>query len=103
MRHAGTGSAAEWDELHAQLHELEALMEETEVPPPLLSTYWELSADLIATIEEMATVVAALRTGVLDQRERVTRYRAMRQRVLGLQARTQEISLDAEGGGAETW
>ena len=94
-RRQGEGTAAQWAELEAHLRELEVLMEETEVPPALLSAYWELSADLIALIEEMSPVLTAVRTGVLEAREASDRYRVMRQRVLGLQARAQEISLDA--------
>jgi hypothetical protein len=100
----GDGSVADWAELEAQLRELEVLMEVTDVPPPLLSTYWELSADLIALLEEMGTILPAVRGGLLAPAEARTRYRDVRQRVLSLQARAQEITLDVqESGGLESW
>jgi hypothetical protein len=100
----GDGSPAEWAELEAQMHELEVLLEATEVPPALLTVYWELSADLIAMLEEMGAIMLAVRSGVLDPAARRERYLGMRQRLLGLQARAQEISLDADAlDSPENW
>jgi hypothetical protein len=92
----GDATPPEWAELEAQVHELEVLLEETEVPPPLLSAYWELSADLIALLEELNMLLPAVRAGLLDPRTTRERYASTRQRLIALQARAQEISLDVD-------
>jgi hypothetical protein len=100
----GEATPPEWAELEAQAHEMEVLLEETEVPPSLLSTYWELSADLIALLEELNMLLPAVRAGLLDSRTTRERYVSTRQRLVALQARAQEISLDVDAlDAADGW
>lgn len=91
----GEITTAQWAELEAQMRELEVLMEETEVPPALLSAYWEASADLIALLEETKTVLATVRADLLEPRVIRERYVDLRRRLLSAQARAQELTLDA--------
>ncbi len=92
----------DWAELEAQMHELEVLMEETEAPPALFGTYMQLSVDLLALLEEMSTLMPAVRAHLLDARTERQRYLAVRQRLMNLQAGAQVIMMDSEElGGLE--
>lgn len=87
---------ADWLELRDDMRAAEALLEDVQIAPADLSTYWAMSAELLALLQEIEEhlEVWRLRGAAADGRER---YLNLRRRLVSVLARAEEIGLETEG------
>jgi hypothetical protein len=95
MEPENPATLSEWLELREQMHAAELLLEELQFAPAELATYWALSAELLALLQEVDEYLERRRSsgpGNDDQ----ARYLQMRRRLVALLARAEEIGINPE-------
>ncbi len=84
---------ARWVALHDELHLLEVLLEHILPTSEFVTAYWQLSSEVIVFGQDLQYAyeaeLAAAGKGSGD-----AAYTALRRRLVGLQARAQELTLD---------
>ena len=81
-----------WLELREQMHAAELLLEDLQFAPAELATYWALSAELLALLQEVDEYLERRRSSGPGEDDRVV-YLQMRRRLVALLARTEEIGI----------
>ena len=84
-----------WLELREQMHAAELLLEDLQFAPAELATYWALSAELLALLQEVDEYLERRRSSGPGEDDRVV-YLQMRRRLVALLARTEEIGISPE-------
>lgn len=84
---------AEWLDLRDDMRATELLLEDVQIDPADLATYWAMSAELLALLQEIGEY--------LEQRglagptaEDATLYLSKRRRLVALLAKAQEIGIE---------
>ncbi|HKC76656.1 MAG TPA: hypothetical protein VKF37_21005 [Chloroflexota bacterium] len=86
---------SDWLELREQMHAAELLLEDLQFAPAELATYWALSAELLALLQEVDEYLERRRSrGPGDDDQAI--YLQLRRRLVGLLARTEEIGISPE-------
>ena len=84
-----------WLDLREQMHAAELLLEDLQFAPAELATYWALSAELLALLQEVDEYLERRRSSGPGDDDRVV-YLQMRRRLVALLARTEEIGISPE-------
>ena len=84
-----------WLELREQMHAAELLLEDLQFAPAELATYWAMSAELLALLQEVDEYLERRRSSGPGEDDRVV-YLQMRRRLVALLARTEEIGISPE-------
>ena len=84
-----------WLELREQMHAAELLLEDVQFTPADLATYWAMSADLLALLQEIDEYLERRRSRGPDDDDQDV-YLEMRRRLMALLARTEEIGISPE-------
>jgi hypothetical protein len=84
-----------WLELREQMHAAELLLEDLQFAPTELATYWALSAELLALLQEVDEYLERRRSSGPDVDDQAI-YLQMRRRLMALLARTEEIGISSE-------
>ena len=85
----------DWLELREQMHAAELLLEDVEFAPADLATYWAMSADLLALLQEIDEYLERRRSRGPDDDDQDI-YFQMRRRLVALLARSEEIGISPE-------
>ena len=86
---------SDWLELREQMHAAELLLEDVQFAPANLATYWAMSADLLALLQETDEYLERRRTsGPGDDDQAI--YVDLRHRLTALLAKTEEIGISPE-------
>src|SRR5438876_9434320 len=86
---------SDWLELREQMHAAELLLEDVQFAPADLATYWAMSADLLALLQEIEEYLERRRSaGPGDDDQDI--YLEMRRRLVALLARTEAIGISPE-------
>jgi hypothetical protein len=84
-----------WLELREQMHAAELLLEDLQFAPADLATYWALSADLLALLQEADEHLERRRSSGAGEDDQGI-YVQMRRRLVALLARAEEIGISPE-------
>ena len=84
-----------WLELREQMHAAELLLEDLQFAPAELATYWALSAELLALLQEVDEYLERRRSSGPGEDDRVV-YLQMRRRLVALLAKAEEIGISPE-------
>lgn len=85
----------DWLDLREELRAAEVLLEEMQFAPTDLTTFWAMSAELLALLQEVDERLEAWRQHgpAADEREA---YQERRRRTVALLARSEEIGLELQ-------
>lgn len=86
----------DWLDLREELRAAEVLLEEMQFAPADLTTFWAMSAELIALLQEVDERLEAWRHNGPSEDEREAFYEK-RRRTVALLARSEEIGLETDG------
>ena len=95
MEPENSATLSEWLELREQMHAAELLLEDLQFAPAELATYWAMSAELLALLQEVDEYLERCRSSGPGDDDRVV-YLQMRRRLVALLARTEEIGISPE-------
>ena len=95
MEPTNPATLSDWLELREQMHAAELLLEDLQFAPAELATYWALSAELLALLQEVDEYLERRRSSGPGEDDRVV-YLQMRRRLVALLARTEEIGISPE-------
>ena len=95
MEPENSATLSEWLELREQMHAAELLLEDLQFAPAELATYWAMSAELLALLQEVDEYLERRRSsGPGDDDQAI--YLQMRRRLVALLARAEEIGISPE-------
>ena len=83
----------DWLDLRDTMRAAEALLEDVQIAPADLSTYWAISAELLALLQEIEAPLEAWRADGPGGDDR-TRYLELRRRLVAVLAKAQEIGIE---------
>ena len=84
-----------WLELREQMHAAELLLEDLQFAPAELATYWAMSAELLALLQEVDEYLERRRcSGPGDDDQAI--YLQLRRRLVALLAKAEEIGISPE-------
>ena len=84
-----------WLDLREQMHAAELLLEDLQFAPAELATYWAMSAELLALLQEIDEYLERRHSsGPGDDDQAI--YLQMRHRLVALLARTEELGSSPE-------
>ena len=86
---------SDWLELREQMHAAELLLEDVQFAPADLATYWAMSADLLALLQEIDEYLERRRASGPGDDDRAI-YVRMRHRLRAVLARAEEIGISPE-------
>jgi hypothetical protein len=95
MEPENSATLSEWLELREQMHAAELLLEDLQFAPAELATYWAMSAELLALLQEVDEYLERRRSSGPGDNDRVI-YLQMCRRLVALLARTEEIGIRPE-------
>ena len=95
MEPRNPATLSEWLELREQMHAAELLLEDLQFAPAELATYWAMSAELLALLQEVDEYLERRRSsGPGDDDQAI--YLQMCRRLVALLARAEEIGISPE-------
>jgi hypothetical protein len=95
MEPTNPATLSDWLELREQMHAAELLLEDVQFAPANLATYWAMSADLLALLQEVDEYLERRRSsGPGDDDQAI--YLQMRRRLVALLAKAEEIGINPE-------
>ena len=86
---------SDWLELREQMHAAELLLEDVQFAPANLATYWAMSADLLALLQEVDEYLERRRSGGPGDDDQAI-YVHLRHRLTALLAKAEEIGISPE-------
>jgi hypothetical protein len=95
MEPTNPATLSDWLDLREQMHAAELLLEDVQFAPADLATYWAMSAELLALLQELDEYLERRRSsGPGDDDQAI--YLQMRRRLVALLARAEEIAISPE-------
>jgi hypothetical protein len=95
MEPTNPATLSDWLDLREQMHAAELLLEDVQFAPADLATYWAMSAELLALLQEINEYLERRRSsGPGDDDQAI--YLQMRRRLVALLARAEEIAISPE-------
>ena len=95
MEPTNPATLSDWLDLREQMHAAELLLEDVQFVPSDLATYWALSADLLALLQEIDEYLERRRSSGPGNDDQAI-YLQMRRRLVALLARAEEITISPE-------
>ena len=95
MEPTNPATLSDWLDLREQMHAAELLLEDVQFAPADLATYWALSADLLALLQEIDEYLERRRSSGPGNDDQAI-YLQMRRRLVALLARAEEITISPE-------
>jgi hypothetical protein len=95
MEPTNPAALSDWLDLREQMHAAELLLEDVQFVPADLATYWALSAELLALLQEIDEYLERRRSSGPGDDDQAT-YLQMRRRLVALLARAEEITISPE-------
>ena len=86
---------SDWLELREQMHAAELLLEDVQFAPADLATYWAMSADLLALLQEIDEYLERRRASGPGDDDQAS-YVHIRHRLTALLAKAEEIGISPE-------
>jgi hypothetical protein len=95
MEPKNPATLSDWLELREQMRAAELLLEDLQFAPADLATYWAMSAELLALLQEVDEHLERRRSSGPGEDDQAI-YVQMRRRLVALLARAEEIGISPE-------